>query len=133
MPHISRSHRYSSAFVNVRVRTEDDYGTECPICMRTWCVDDACNRTMTQTGCCFQFLCASCVTKISQRCLCEDGCKNVVFICSFCRNISRTETVALFVGSKRPCKRCRDNDAHVNSPEEHVEEQDTVDDTADEN
>lgn len=110
MPNVSRNHRYSSAFVNVRVRTMDDYGAECPICMRNWCSEDACNRTCIQTNCCYQFLCASCVTKISQRCRCEDGCKNVIFICSFCRNISKTETVALFVGSKRPCKKCRDSD-----------------------
>ena len=118
MPNISRSHRYNQAFVNVRVRTSDDYGEECPICMRGWCADDACNRSCIQTNCCFQFLCASCVTKISQRCRCEDGCKNVIFICSFCRNISKTETVALFVGSKRPCKKCKDSDVHVTSPEE---------------
>jgi hypothetical protein len=110
MPHVSRSHRYSSAFVNVRVRTSDDYGEECPVCMRSWCHEDACNRTCIQTSCCLQFFCANCVTKISQKCNCESDCKNVVFICPFCRNISKTETVALFVGNKRPCKKCKDSD-----------------------
>ena len=66
-----------------------------------------------QTSCCLQFFCASCVTKISQKCNCESDCKNVVFICPFCRSISKTETVALFVGNKRPCKKCKDSDKPV--------------------
>jgi hypothetical protein len=116
MPHISRSHRYNSAFVNVRVRTSDDFGDECPICMRGWCADDMCSRTMIQTNCCFQFLCANCVTKLSQICKCEDSCNNVVFICSFCRNISKTEPVALLVGNKRHCKKCKESDTRIPSP-----------------
>ena len=132
MPHVSRSHRYSSAFVNVRVRTSDDYGEECPVCMRVWCPEDACNRTCIQTNCCLQFFCANCVTKISQKCNCESDCKNVVFICPFCRNISKTETVALFVGNKRPCKKCKDADK---VPQNDDDTTDTVDnnDTADNN
>lgn len=134
MPHISRSHRYNSAFVNVRVRTSDDYGEDCPVCMRSWCADDACNRTCIQTACCFQFFCANCVTKISQKCNCEEGCKNVVFICPFCRNISKTETVALFVGNKRPCKKCKDADVKVApSPEETNDVINDDDDDEDDN
>jgi hypothetical protein len=67
------------------------------------------------------------VTKISQRCRCEENCKNVVFICSFCRAISKTDTIALFVGSKRPCKRCRDADTHITSPTEEEAEEETID------
>ena len=132
MPHVSRSHRYSSAFVNVRVRTSDDYGEECPVCMRVWCPEDVCNRTCIQTNCCLQFFCANCVTKISQKCNCESDCKNVVFICPFCRNISKTETVALFVGNKRPCKKCKDADK---VPQNDDDTNDTTDtnDTADNN
>ncbi|AGE53597.1 hypothetical protein ATCVGM07011_614L [Acanthocystis turfacea Chlorella virus GM0701.1] len=129
MPHVSRSHRYSSAFVNVRVRTSDDYGEECPVCMRTWCQEDACNRTCVQTSCCLQFFCASCVTKISQKCNCESDCKNVVFICPFCRSISKTETVALFVGNKRVCKKCKNSD----KPIEPSPAADTTDTACDDN
>lgn len=132
MPHVSRSHRYSSAFVNVRVRTSDDYGEECPVCMRGWCHDDVCNRTCIQASCCLQFVCASCVTKISQKCNCESDCKNVVFVCPFCRNISKTETVALFAGSKRPCQKCKDCDkVHQHNDADTPDDADNTDDMED--
>lgn len=123
MPNVSRTRRYNSAFVNVRVRTEDDYGVECPICLRGWCADDTCNRTNTQTNCCFQFMCAACASKISMICKCEEDCTAVIMICPFCRNISKTAASTLFASTKRPCKKCRDADtAHANSPEEPPEE-----------
>lgn len=129
MPNISRTRRYNSAFVNVRVRTQEDFGDECPICLRTWCSEDACNRTMVQTNCCFQFLCAACATKISMICRCEDDCPNIVYICPFCRNITKTVSSTLFVGAKRPCKKCRDSDVAVTieSPEEERAEDDQPD------
>jgi hypothetical protein len=120
MPNVSNTRRYNSAFVNVRVRTTDDIGSECGICLKEWCEDDACNRTMTQTKCCIQGACSACITKISMICKCEDNCPNVIFICPFCRNLSKVEPVTLFLGTKRPCKKCRDNDnppAVVESPE----------------
>ena len=120
MPSVSRTRRYSSAFVNVRVRTADDYGSECPICLRDWCPDDACNRTMTQTNCCFQFMCAACASKISMICKCEEDCTAVILICPFCRNISKTASSTLFVGTRRPCKKCREHDTTAHS-EEHDE------------
>lgn len=126
MPSVSRSHRYSSAFVNVRVRTEDDYGKECPICMRGWCVDDMCERSCIQTRCCLQFACSKCIIKISQRCACEDDCKQVVFMCPFCRSISKTESIALFLSTKRTCKKCKDSDLKQSpSPEfdDQIEEE----------
>jgi len=120
MPSVSRTRRYSSAFVNVRVRTADDYGNECPICLREWCAEDVCNRTMTQTNCCFQFLCALCANKISMICKCEDECTAVIMICPFCRNISKTASSTLFVGTKRPCKKCRET--HSREIEEEHED-----------
>ena len=131
MPNVSRTRRYSSAFVNVRVRTEDDYGSECPICLRDWCSEDMCNRTITQTNCCFQCLCAACASKISMICNCEEGCTAVILICPFCRNISKTASSTLFVGTKRPCKKCREHDASTHEtepeePEEPVEDLDIV-------
>lgn len=122
MPSISRTRRYSSAFVNVRVRTAEDYGSECPICLRDWCSDDACNRTMTQTNCCFQFICAACANKISMICNCEEDCTAVILICPFCRNISKTASSTLFVGTKRPCKKCRETDMTVHCEETESEE-----------
>lgn len=110
MPNVSRTRRYNSAFVNVRVRTEDDYGVECPICLRGWCADDVCNRTNTQTNCCFQFMCAACASKISMICKCEEDCTAVIMICPFCRNISKTAASTLFASTKRPCKKCRESD-----------------------
>jgi hypothetical protein len=54
-------------------------------------------------------------------CRCEDDCPNIVYICPFCRNITKTVSSTLFVGAKRPCKKCRDSDVAVpiESPEEH--------------
>lgn len=122
MPSVSRTRRYSSAFVNVRVRTADDYGNECPICLRSWCADDICNRTMTQTNCCFQFLCAACANKISMICKCEEDCTAVIMICPFCRDISKTASATLFVGTKRPCKKCREHDITMQEePEQDAE------------
>ena len=110
MPNVSRTRRYNSAFVNVRVRTEEDMGDECGICLRPWCADDVCSRTSSQTNCCLQFICSSCTVKISLRCTCENDCPNVIYICPFCRNISKAEPVTLFLGAKRACKKCRDSD-----------------------
>ncbi len=124
MPSVSRTRRYSSAFVNVRVRTADDYGSECPICLRDWCPDDACNRTMTQTNCCFQFMCAACANKISMICKCEEDCTAVILICPFCRNISKTASSTIFVGTKRPCKKCRESDTNVHNDEHDHDELD---------
>lgn len=110
MPNVSRTRRYNSAFVNVRVRTEEDMGDECGICLRSWCMEDICCRTSSQTNCCFQFLCSSCTVKMSLRCTCDENCPNVIYICPFCRNISKSEPVTLFLGAKRVCKKCRDRD-----------------------
>jgi hypothetical protein len=43
-------------------------------------------------------------------CKCEEDCTAVILICPFCRNISKTASSTLFVGTRRPCKKCREND-----------------------
>jgi len=53
-------------------------------------------------------------------CKCEEDCTAVILICPFCRNISKTASSTLFVGTKRPCKKCREGDATAHS-EEHEE------------
>lgn len=128
MPNISRTRRYNSAFVNVRVRTEDDYGVECSICLRGWCTADVCNRTNTQTNCCFQFMCAACASKISMICKCEEDCTAVIMICPFCRNISKTAASTLFASTRRPCKKCRESDVAVHLQTEGDEEAQDGDD-----
>lgn len=132
MPNVSRTRRYNSAFVNVRVRTEDDYGVECPICLRGWCADDACNRTNTQTNCCFQFMCAACASKISMICKCEEDCTAVIMICPFCRNISKTAASTLFASTKRPCKKCRESDVVHSQTGDEVQDEEVPDDDDDE-
>jgi hypothetical protein len=53
-------------------------------------------------------------------CKCEEDCTAVILICPFCRNISKTASSTLFVGTRRPCKKCRENDTKTNT-EEHEE------------
>jgi hypothetical protein len=69
-------------------------------------------------------MCAACASKISMICKCEEDCTAVILICPFCRNISKTASSTLFVGTKRPCKKCRENDTTAHSEEPEAEEPD---------
>ena len=109
MPSIANTRRYNNTFVNVRVRTDEEIGSECGVCFYNWCEDDMCGKSIVQTSCCFQGLCASCVTKMSMRCKCTDDCDQVVFICPYCKTLSRADSRSIFLGHKKPCKKCRDN------------------------
>lgn len=119
MPLVSNTRRYTgNTFVNVRVRTDEEIGNECGVCMYAWCEDDSCGKSIVQTSCCFQGMCASCVVKMSMRCKCTDDCDQVVFICPYCKTLSRADSRTIFLGYKRTCKKCRDSSASgILSPE----------------
>jgi hypothetical protein len=56
-------------------------------------------------------------------CKCEEDCTAVILICPFCRNISKTASSTLFVGTKRPCKKCRENDTTARCEEAEESEE----------
>jgi hypothetical protein len=64
-------------------------------------------------------------------CKCEEDCTAVILICPFCRNISKTASSTLFVGTKRPCKKCRENDTTAQEPdaEENEAEENEAEET----
>jgi hypothetical protein len=65
-------------------------------------------------------------------CKCEEDCTAVILICPFCRNISKTASSTLFVGTKRPCKKCRESDTAVQCEENEVEENEAEENEAEE-
>ena len=96
----------NNMLVNVRVRTNEE--DECGVCLTPWCQNDVCGKSMSRTSCCYQGICSACVVKLSVVCGCHESCNQIVFLCPFCRSISRTEPKTIFVGHKRPCKACKE-------------------------
>ena len=101
------SSRAYNRFINVRVRTREDVGDECGVCLATFCDDEVCNKTAIQTTCCGQGICAACVSKLATRCTCTDECSQIIYMCPFCRTIARSSALDVFLGTKRPCKACK--------------------------
>ena len=98
---------YDRAVVNVRVRTREDVGEDCGVCLAPFCEDDACYKTCVQTTCCLQGMCAGFAAKLVTRCTCTDECRQIVFPCPFCRSIARITAFDAFIGTKRACKACK--------------------------
>lgn len=83
----------------------EDYPSDCAICMHPMCTS-ACQRFKTSTSCCTQPVCAGCLSKTTQRCRCHGGCKNVISVCPFCREICQVDALTMYHANRTICVHC---------------------------
>ena len=79
---------------------------ECAICCNAMCPTDACKGTSTLLTCCGQPMCCGCLYKVLKRCRCVEGCKAVIGMCPFCREMCRADAISIFLGHQRMCAWC---------------------------
>lgn len=101
--------RFFNGFVDVRVRTREDIGDECGVCLSAFCEVEQCNKSGVETTCCLQGICTACVAKLAMRCSCAPDCRQIIFTCPFCRSMSRASALDVFLGTKKTCKSCKEN------------------------
>ncbi len=107
--------RFFNGFVDVRVRTREDVGDECGVCLSAFCDSEQCNKSAVETSCCLQGICAACFSTLATRCSCAPVCRQIIFTCPFCRAMSRASALDVFLGIKKTCKSCKENVDPVNT------------------